>query len=228
MAADNRVMRIVVVAGLSLWFLLSGCHSQAVSPDPVADAVAAARAGTTERVEMVLAEVSRGLRGDELGHSQVDQCYEGQRNYKVDTGYEHRCSLLLGVLVGLDGDFRARMLELDGWLQQSGWQSRDGEWPGALVDAYWDLHRGESPDGRVRIHHLPAPNDLRRDDLRMLLDYGDPNELSRIDRAQQETLWCCGVPYHEDEVTFEVNQLAGDTAYEHYVFISVEAHYFQN
>lgn len=167
--------------------------------------------------------------GEVLGQSLVDECYEGQRNWKVDTGYDHRCSLLVGVLIGIGGDFRSHMLAADEALRDLQWQSPDGEWPGQLVDEYWDLRASESPDGRVRLDRLPGPHSVRRDDLSLSFDYGsavDEHGLERIDRSQRSTPWCCGPPYFERRELMDVDQ-AAQTAHQHLILITVEGHYLQ-
>lgn len=205
--------------------LLTGCGP----PDPHAEDVVELRVGRTDLMRRELRDVAFAVGGEVLGESRVDQCYEGQRNYKVDTGYSDRCSLLIGSLVGFDGDFRATMAELDTELAGLGWESFDGEWPGQLVDGYWDLRAGESGDGSVRLDRLPGPLGLYRDDLRLLFDYGsahDERGLDRIDRSQEVTLWCCGLPGYEDEELIDLTQVDAGR-HEHLVLITVEGHYWE-
>lgn len=135
-----------------------------------------------------------------------------------------------GVLVGIDGDFRATMLDADVALLELQWQSDNGEWPGQLVDEYWDLRAGESPDGSVRLARLPAPWSVMRDGLRLRFDYmsaADDRGLGRLDRGQQVTLWCCGLPYFERHELMDVEQAAQSTQREHLILITVEGDYFQ-
>ena len=167
--------------------------------------------------------------GQVLGESSVDECYEGQRNYKVDLGYHYRCSLLIGVLIGVDGDFRTLMLAADAALQDLQWQSQ-GDWPGQLVDEYWDLRASESPDGKVRIDRLPGPHSVRRDDLRLGFAYGSANDeggLEGIDRSQQATMWCCGAPYFEQRALIDIGQAGEGADHQHLILITVEGHYLQ-
>lgn len=185
---------------------------------------------TVEQMGSALDEVVDLLDGQVLGESLVDQCYEGQRNWKVDTGYDHRCSLVTGVLLSVDGDVRALMLDADLALQELQWQSPDGQWPGQLVDGYWDLRAGESSDGSVRLDRLPGPLSLRRDDLRLLFDYsdaGDARGLEGIDRSQQSTLWCCGPPFFERRELIDVEQAAATAHHDQLVLVTVEGHYLQ-
>jgi hypothetical protein len=178
-----------------------------------------------------LSDVAGELQGEVIGYSSVDQCYEGQRNWKVDTGYNYRCSLLVGVLVGLDGDFRAQMLDFDESLRELGWESDNEEWPGGLVNDYWDLRANENLGGHVRLDRLPGPHGVRRGDLRLLFDYGSPTDdrgLERIDRSQQVTLWCCGLPLYEDQDLLEVSQAVAAATHDHLILITVEGHYFQS
>ncbi len=183
-----------------------------------------------EQMGDALDEVVGILAGEVLGESLVDECYEGQRNWKVDTGYDYRCSLLMGVLIGIDGDFRTRMLDADVALRGLEWQSRNDEWPGQVVDDYWDLRAGESPDGNVRLDRLPGPHSVRRDDLRLLFDYGsaaDDRGLDGIERSQQATLWCCGLSFFERSELIDVAQAAEKAQHKHLVLITVEGHYLQ-
>lgn len=216
----------VLLAGLAtlVALLVSGCGP----PDPQSGQVTEARAAQLVRMGDALAEVASDLGGQVLGESIVDECYEGQRNWKVDTGYDYRCSLLVGAMVGLDGNFRAQMLELDVSLEKVGWKSTDGEWPGQLVDRYWDFRAGESRGGNVRLDRLPGPNGVMRDDLRLLFDYGsDADDLERIDRAQQRTLWCCGLPTFESRDLMDVHRAAASAPQDQFILITLEGHYFQ-
>jgi hypothetical protein len=165
-----------------------------------------------------------------LGEAWVDERYEGQRNWKVDLGYHYRCSLLIGVLIGVDGDFRTLMLAADAALQDLQWQSHEGDWPGQKVDEYWDLRASESPDGRVRLDHLPGPPSVRRDDLGLRFAFGstaDDRGLERIDRSPQSTLWCCGPPYFEDLGLIDVDQAVEAADHQHLILITIEGHDLQ-
>jgi hypothetical protein len=177
-----------------------------------------------------LDEVVDILGGQVLGESSVDECYEGQRNWKVDLGYHYRCSLLVGVLIGVDGDFRALMLAADGALQELQWRSHEGDWPGQKVDEYWELRASESSDGRVRLDRLPGPLSVRRDDLRLGFAYGstaDDRGLERIDRSQRSTMWCCGPPYYDGLVLIDVDQAVAGADHQHLILVTIEGHYLQ-
>ena len=209
--------------------LLGGCGPPD-PPDPLSAPAVAARAVKTEQMHAALDEVVGVVGGGVLGESSVDECYEGQRNYKVDTGYHYRCSLLLGVLIGVDGDFRTLMLAADAGLEELRWQSHDGDWPGQLIDEYWELRAGENSDGRVRLDRLPGPHSVRRDDLGLRFAYGstaDDRGLERIDRSQRSTLWCCGPPYFEQPALMAVAGAVEATDHQHLILITVEGHYLQ-
>ena len=231
-AGGNRLGAMTLPCWLTVAAMLfGGCAIFSSPPDPMSNAVVEARAEQTQLMKDALSEVADELDGEVIGQSSVDQCYEGQRNWKVDTGYDHRCSLLIGVLIGLDGDFRAQMLDLDSSLRELGWESDNGEWPGGLVDDYWDLRSGENLDGHVRLDRLPGPYGVRRDDLRLLFDYGSPTDergLERIDRRQKVTLWCCGLPLYEDKDLLDVSQAVGAAPRDHLILITVEGHYFES
>ena len=216
-------LRIVILTSMTI----AGCGASS-RPDPLSDAIVEARSDRTQEMRVALDEVAKVFDGQVLGQSSVDECYEGQRNWKVDTGYDYRCSVLLGVLIGLDGDFRSQMLDTDVALEELGWRSQSGEWPGQLVDDYWDLRAGESPDGRVRLDRLPSPNTVLRDDLRLLFDYGgavDDQGIDRIDRGQQRTSWCCGQPFYEQRELMEVDRAIEAHPHGHLVLVTVEGHY---
>jgi|GEM_PF-5999029 len=183
-----------------------------------------------QQLRQALDEVGGLLGGEVLGESSVDECYEGQRNWKVDLGYHHRCSLLMGVLIGVDGDFRALMLATDEGLQELGWQSHPGEWPGQLVEEYWDLRASESADGTVRLDHLPGPHSVRRDDLGLGFAYGsaaDNGGRECIDRSQRSTMWCCGPPYFEELELIDLDAAVEAANHEHLVLVTVAGHYLQ-
>ena len=229
---DHRLRRhrwAVVAPAVASALLISGCGPSS-APDPLSTAAVEARTEGMQEMTVAIDEVVAELGGEVLGDAMIDECYEGQRNYKVDTGYDYRCSLLMSVLIAIDGDFRTRMVDADDALRTLGWQSSDGEWPGQLVDEYWGLRASESPDGQVRLHRLPGPHSVRRDGLRLLFDYGDVVDvqgLERIDRGQRSTLWCCGWPYFERKELIEVDQAASAASHEHLILVTVEGHYFQ-
>lgn len=199
--------------------------------DPAADEVVDLRVQETERIRVALSDVVDALGGEALAESHVDRCYSGQRNYKVDTGYSHRCSLMKGVLIGFDGDFRNQMLLFDGSLAELGWESDDGEWPGDLIDEYWELREGEASDGTVLLGRLPGVYGIRQDEMRMLFSYSsNPDDsLGRytIDLSQGVTGWCCGLPYHAEDEYFDVDKVADNTQHEHLVLITIQGAYFE-
>jgi hypothetical protein len=196
----------------------------------LAAAVTEARIRVADRMTTALDEVASSIDGEVLGRSSIDECYAGQRNWKVDTGYDHRCSLVTGVLIGTDGDFRARMLDLDRSLEELGWLSHDGEWPGQLVDEYWDLRAAESPDGDVPLGRLPGPLSVVRDGLRIRFAYTDADDdagLRRLDRFHQTTVWCCGLPFHEDRRPLDLAQITRARTPRFLVLAIVEGHYVE-
>ena len=219
----------VVAATTLAALLLAGCGPSG-PPDPLSASTVEARTAQVQRMRAALTEVTDSLDGTVLGESSVDECYEGQRNWKVDTGYDHRCSLLAGTLIGVDGDVRATMLDVDVALRALRWQAPDGEWPGQLVDEYWDLRADESSDGTVRLHLLPGPYSVRRDDLRLRFDYGDTADdrgREQLDGAQRSTLWCCGPPSFERRRLIDVDQVARAARQEHLILVTVEGHYLE-
>ena len=211
--------------------IVGGCGILSSPPDPASDEIVAARDEQTQLMDSALSEAAAKLPGAVIGRSSVDQCYEGQRNWKVDTGYDYRCSLLISVLIGLDGDFRAQMLQFDKSLRELGWESDNGEWPGGLVDDYWELRSGEGPDGHVQLDQLPGPFGVRRDELRILFSYGSSNDeggLATIDRGQQATPWCCGLPLYESQAIQDVDRVVAEAPHDHFVLITVEGHYYES
>jgi len=218
-----------VAAALIATTLLMGC-GPSVPPDPLSASSVEARAAKVQQMDAAIAEVVGILDGEVLGTSSVDECYAGQRNWKVDTGYDERCSLLIGTLIGVEGDVRTLMLAADAALEERRWQSPNGQWPGQLVDEYWDLRADESSDGTVRLHLLPGPYSVRRDDLRLRFDYGDTADdrgREQLDRAQRSTLWCCGPPSFERRRLIDVDQVARAARQEHLILVTVEGHYLE-
>ena len=216
-----------IAAATAALLMTASCAASPRQPDPMAASTVDQRATFTSYVTDAVDELASSIDGDILGRSSVDQCYAGQRNWKVDTGYDHRCTLTVGVLIGTDGDFRSTMRDVDASLQELGWVSSAGEWPGQLVDRYWDLRAAESPDGQVAIDRLPAPFSVRRDDLAIRFSYGglDDRGLDRLDRAQRITTWCCGPPFHEIREPIDLTEIAENQRHRHLILITVEGHY---
>lgn len=228
----RRHRRLIGMASWSVALAVAmvGC-GESGPPDPLATAVVESRTAAASELTEAVDEVASSIGGEVLARSSVDECYAGQRNYKVDTGYNHRCSLIVGALVGTDGDFRSTMTDVDRSLRDLGWETNDGEWPGQLVNRYWELRAGEHPDGRVAISRLPGPNTLHRDDLRMRFAYGDVEStrgLGAIDGRQRVTPWCCGLPFYEDRQLIDLDRVVRSNADEHLVFVTVEGHYLEH
>ena len=222
--------RWTVVAPIILAALLIGGCGPSSPPDPLSARAVEARTAQVQQIGAALDEVVGIMGAEVLGESSVDECYEGQRNWKVDTGYNYRWSLLMGVLLGIDGDVRKLLLAADVDLRERQWRSHEGEWPGQLVDEYWDLRAGETPDGSVRLDRLPGPHSVRRDDLSLRFDYGsaaDEGGLDRIDRSQRSMVWCCGPPFFERRELMDVDQAAEAAHHQHLILITVEGHYLQ-
>lgn len=221
----STVKALSLVAAL----LVSGCGPPS-QPDPLSASAVEARTEAMQQMAVALNEVVAIFNGEVLGEASVDECYEGQRNYKVDTGYDHRCSLLMSVLIAIGGDFRTQMLDADEGLTGLGWEARHGQLPGQLVDEYWDLRASESADGKVWLSLLPSPHSVMRGDLRLLFDYGDVADdrgLERIDRGQQSTLWCCGPSFFESKQLIDVDPAAAAASHEHLILVTVEGHYLK-
>lgn len=73
-------------------------------------------------------KVASGIKALELATSYSDQCYEGQNNFKVHSGYTKRCSLKYNFYYGFN-NFQQTLLQFEDSLLSSGWKGRLNEKP---------------------------------------------------------------------------------------------------
>ena len=204
-----------------MWFL-----SWVGPPDPQSTGLVEARRDLRMEIDEALTELGGELGAEVLASSIVDECYRGQRNYKVDTGYRHRCSLRGTVLVGFEGDFRSEMFDFDDFLKRSGWVA--DEWPGQRADEFWEMRAAESDDGTVDISRLGKASPTKGD-LTLSFEYsGQENlfSLERISEHQRNIFWGFGPPTYDTADLFDLDDVLEGQPYEHLVLIVVEGNYY--
>lgn len=96
-------------------------HSLQPAPDPSSRAVSAARDAQRARQTAALDELQRGGELVPGPTGSDDACDQGQNNYKVQTGYAHRCVVRTTRFFLQPGDLVTDMTSLDARLRGAGW-----------------------------------------------------------------------------------------------------------
>src|SRR5688572_20587591 len=128
--------------------LFTGCEIMGPSgpsgppPDPLSTEIVELRDQGTRRADRAVAQAAGLLGGKVVGRASNDQCWEGQRNWKVDEGFDYRCAARRVVVVGFDSDFRKRIARFDRRVFAAGWLC-DYKCNSELVDEYWNLRKAE-------------------------------------------------------------------------------------
>ena len=142
-------------------------------PDPYSPEIVEQRREAVAEADSAIREAVALLLGDVVGRASSDECYEGQRNYKVDDGYAHRCTIRRVAAIAFDGDFRERIAQFDRGLFRAGWgclSSPCHETLAGMVDEYWDMRSAEVGGGAFPISRLPSTG-YTRGDLHFDVDY---------------------------------------------------------
>jgi hypothetical protein len=173
---------VLVPLSLALSACLGLGEDNGPPPDPLAPDVVAARESAATRADEALAEAVSALGGRVVGRGSDDACYQGQNNYKVNEGYDHRCTLRRAAAVAFDGDFRRRIARFDRRLFEAGWGCSRMPCPETLsgnVEEYWDFRVAEYGTRRFPISSLP-PVAYERGDEYLDVRYGGADKTGRF------------------------------------------------
>jgi hypothetical protein len=221
-------------------FVLSGCGfpsdppaPSGPPPDAKSKSIVELRRDGTRDADQALADAATMLGAEIVGRASNDRCWEGQRNWKVDDGYDYRCSLLRALVVGFDGDFRGRIARFDQRLFASGWECDlvfECESNSEFVEGYWKLRSAERVKGQpFPIWKLPTKSDgYARGDVRLYVEYastvaGSTHRLESATSMSQSGLR----RFYEDERPFDVQAvLAAGRRYPYLVALSTEIDYY--
>ncbi len=181
-AASLGRLAVLVPLCLALSACLGLGEDNGPPPDPFEPDVVAARESASARADDALAEVVAALGGRVVGRASDDACYQGQNNYKVHEGYDHRCTLRRAAAVVFDGDFRRRIARFDRRLFGVGWGCYRTPCPETLsgnVEEYWDLRAAEYGSQRFPISSLPTTT-YERGDQYLDVRYGGADGTGRF------------------------------------------------
>jgi hypothetical protein len=220
-------------------FVLSACGLGGPSgpsgppPDAQSEEIVELRRDGTRAADRALVNAAKMLGGEMLGRASNDRCWEGQRNYKVDEGYDYRCSILRALVVGFGGDFRSRIARFDQRLFASGWECDpyfECESNSQLVEEYWDLRSAERLKGQpFPIWRLPTKGDgYARGDVRLYVEYASTVAGSTYWLETASFMSRSGLRrFYEDERPLDVQAvLAAGRRYPYLVVLSTEIDYF--
>jgi hypothetical protein len=239
---DHQRMLVRLTSGLILVataVLLTGCVEvmgpsgpSGPPPDPMGAEIVSLRESGARKADRALAQATRLLGGEVLGRASNDRCWEGQRNWKVDDGYDYRCALRRVVVVGVDGDFRKLIARFDRRLFAAGWEcGRYGsscESNSFLANDYWEMRRAERIPGQpYPVWKLPTKSDgYARGDLDLLVDYAGTVRHSTF-ALESATHMFYGFPFHEDDRPLDVAAVVADgKPYPALVVVVTEIDYF--
>jgi hypothetical protein len=195
--------------------------------------VAAARMQTTNRADHALERAVAALGGSVVGRASSDGCYEGQNNYKLREGFDHRCTLRRAVVVAFDGDFRRRIALLDERLFAAGWGCYRDPCPETLsgkVEEYWEFRKQEYGRQDPPITSLPTTTMYERGELYLDVRYIGRDKTSRFwietwhrrQRGGFFTSFERAQPLGVDEV------IARASGFDYAVALAIETDYFED
>jgi hypothetical protein len=233
----SRISAGIAVVAAALF--LTGCEVMGPSgpsgppPDALGAEIVEQRESGTRRADRALAQAARLLGGKVVGRASNDQCWEGQRNWKRDDGYDYRCAARRVVVVGFDGDFRKRMKHFDARLFASGWQCDrffECHSNSQYVQEYWAMRRAERVKGQpFPIWKLPTKTDgYERGEVRLFVDYAStvPRSTSALEFATLIGRSGLGV-FHDDERPLAVpDVVTSGKPYPYLVVLATEIDYF--
>jgi len=231
------VLRLVVVLVLCLPASacggLLGGEDNGPPPDPLAAPIQEARSDATTAADDALEDAVSAVGGRVVARASEDDCYEGQNNYKVHDGYDHRCTIRRAVVAGFDGDFRERIRLLDRRLFAAGWGCYRDPCPETLsgnVDAYWDLRKQEYGGADPEISSLPTTSAYERGDQYLDVAYvgadgGGRAALGRFHRRMRGGIFTS----YERARPFDVEAaLERASRFGYVVAFAVETDYFED
>ena len=241
--SDNEPMLgswIRAVSLVSAGVLLTACGDllgpsgpSGPPPDPMSGEIVELRERGIAATGRALDQAARLLGGEVVGRGSHDRCWEGQRNYKVDEGFDYRCSLRSVVVVGFDDDFRSRMRRFDERLFAAGWQCDrhfECESNSRRANEYWDLRRAERIEGQpFPIWKLPTKTDgYERAGVRLYLDYASTVPGSTYGLESATLMSRSGWPlFHQDERPLDIPAvLRAGKQYPYLVVLETETDYF--
>jgi hypothetical protein len=204
-------------------------------PDAKSDAIVELRRDGTRDADRALADAAKMLGGEVLGRASNDRCWEGQRNWKLDEGYDYRCSAFRALVVGFAGDFRSRIARFDRRLFASGWECDlhfECESNSQLVEEYWELRRAERVKGQpFPIWRLPTKTDgYARGDLRLYVDYASASTVAGATYGLESATLMSGSVlgrFYEDERPLNMQAvLTAGRRYPYLVVLSTRVDYY--
>ncbi len=201
-------------------------------PDPMTAEIVRARATAADAADKALGQAREALGGTIVARASEDDCYSGQNNYKLRDGYDHRCTLRRVVVIGFDGDFRARVRMLDRGLFSADWGCYRDPCPETLsgnVDEYWDFRKQEYGGAEPPITSLPTimyERDNEHLDVAWVrADRPGRSTLERFHRRARGGLFTS----YERARPFDVDTaLERASRFEYAVALAVETDYFED
>lgn len=149
--AATLVAILLIIAG---WFhvMLSGGVENVLRnwqppPDSNEPGLVASRNAARQSIDTLLATLAAANPFlSERTDVVADACEKGQNNYKVSVGYAYRCKIGVTSTFGLEGDFRARMIDLAQGLERAGCVAPE-QAPDrieTILDRYYDIYHASS------------------------------------------------------------------------------------
>lgn len=189
------------------------------------DAVAVADRALDDAVEQ--------LGGRVVGRASDDACYSGQNNWKVHDGYDHRCTIRRGVVVGFDGDFRQRIVALDERLLDAGWlcyAKPCDETLTSLLREYWAFRAAQYGGRPFPISVLPSSVPYEREGLFLEIDYvgADPSGRGSLEGFHRRQRGGFSASYERSRPLDVAAVLDRGESFAYLVALAVERDYFES
>lgn len=212
---------------------LLGSDDPGPPPDATSATVAGARAEAAAGADRGLDDLVEKLGGVVVGRASDDACYRGQNNWKVHDGYDHRCTIRRGVVVGFDGDFRQRIAAFDERLFDAGWlcyAKPCDETLTSLLREYWSFRAAEYGGESFPISSLPSLVPYERQGLFLEIDYvgADPTGRGSLERFHRRQRGGVFASYERSRPLDVPAVLARAESFAYLVALAVERDYFES
>lgn len=243
----------VAITGLAIIaaLLLAGCSLLSVTignsirnsksaPDANSASITRKRAKLTRAMEADFGALGAGTDFVRQAIATDDRCYKGENDWKVQSGFAHRCTIRITHFYGMNGDFPAKMIGLENLLSANGWTLPRASIT-ELLTGYYDKFCGSrrmAVFGRGAITpscslaELSKPHErYTKRNLELFISFAEKEakDLSRMDDVQSIN-WSTPVLTYDKKEFQNVRVLFQEMtqSYQYVLAVSIQATYFEN
>ena len=198
-------------------------------PNPKSEAIARPREKVITEISGEFATLEQKTGLSNFGSEFLDECYEGQNNWKVHQGFAHRCSYRITRYYGFNNDFKMQMTNFLNSLFSIGWNTNTNYNSDSIAMTY-DYYRNV-PSGSAPNPFLNGGMPAKKEALEMDINYQDARYLRNSLYDSQSIMLRAG--YSKTYVNKQllnvdtiVDTIAKNNQY--LLVIKIEKDYFQN